>query len=323
MTISPDGKISDVNLATEKIIGIKRKKLIGTDFAGYFTKPSVAREGYKTVFKKGKVRDYALTILHKSGRRIDVLFNATIFRNEEGMVQGVFANARDITERKKMEEELRSSKKLLETLNQHLNDIRENERALISREIHDELGQSLTALKLDLNQFLKYVNKNPEAVMKLVSMNKLILGTIKNVQRISSDLRPGILDDLGLVPAIEWYCDEFEKRTGIICTHKLENIDYRESMINIIFFRILQESLTNVIRHSKASSVYVNLRQTQKGAILTIKDNGIGIPEEKIESHKSLGLIIMRERVRLLNGKLDITSKEGKGTMLTIFIPSK
>ena len=214
-------------------------------------------------------------------------------------------------------------KRLAGKLNQHLNEIREEERALISREIHDQLGQSMTALKLDLNLMHKYVGSSPEAMSKLESMIELVSNTIKDVQRISSDLRPGILDELGLVSAIEWYCDEFEKRTGIKCKLKLDNSDYGDSQINLTFFRVLQETLTNVIRHAKASSVSIKLHQLNKGATLTIQDNGIGIPEEKIESPKSLGLISMRERVRQFNGKIDISSKKGHGTNLTIFIPSK
>jgi two-component system, NarL family, sensor histidine kinase UhpB len=244
-----------------------------------------------------------------------------VLRESEARFRSLFENS--LTGRKKSEEELRKSKELLEALNLHLQDVRENERALISREIHDVLGQSMTAIKLDLNRMYKYVNDIPDAVTQLNSMIKLVSDTIKDIQRISADLRPSILDDLGLVSAIEWYCDEFEKRTGIKCYQKLENSDYSDSKINITFFRTLQESLTNVIRHAKASSVNVRLHLTQKGTILTIIDNGIGIPEEKVESHKSLGLINMRERVRQLNGKMDISSQNGAGTKLSIFIPTK
>jgi signal transduction histidine kinase len=227
----------------------------------------------------------------------------------------------DITERKQAEEEIRKSKELLEDLHKHLNEVLENERALISREIHDQIGQSLTALKLDLNRTHEYIKTNPEAVAKIESMIDPVSNTIKDVQRISSDLRPGILDDLGLVSAIEWYCDEFEKRTGIKCILELDNSDFSDSRINLTFFRVLQETLTNVIRHARASSVNIKLHQSDKGTTLTIQDNGIGIPKEKIESHKSLGLINMRERVRQFNGKIDFSSKKGDGTKLTIFIP--
>jgi PAS domain S-box-containing protein len=322
ITINGEGKITDVNSSTEQITGIKREKLIGSDFAGYFTEPDKARKGYKIVFLKGMVKDYPLTILNTSGRTIDVLYNATLFKNEAGEVQGVFAAARDITDRKKMEEELRNSKELLERLNIHLTEIREEERASISREIHDQLGQSMTALKLDLNRMHKYINTNPEALVKLEGMIKLVSDTIKDVQRISSDLRPGILDELGLVSAIEWYCDEFEKRTGIKCILKLDDADFNDSQINLVFFRVLQETLTNVIRHAKASSVSIKLIQLKKGATMTIQDNGIGIPAEMIGSSKSLGLISMRERVKQFNGTIDISSKKDCGTKLIIFIPS-
>ena len=322
IAINTDGKITDVNVATEQITGLERVKLIGSDFVDYFADPEKVRREFRIILSRGLVKNFPLTIRHSSGRTTDVLFNATLFKNLAGEVQGVFADARDITDRKKIDEELRKSKELLEKLNQHLHDVRENERAFISREIHDELGQSMTALKLDLKMMHKYVGTNPEAIMKLDSIIELVSDTIKDVQRISSDLRPGILDDLGLVSSIEWYCEEFEKRTGIKCNLKLDNSDYSDSQIKLTFFRILQETLTNVIRHANASSVNIKLHKSLKGATLTIQDNGIGIPEEKIESHKSLGLISIRERVRQLNGKLDISSKKGDGTKLTVFIPS-
>jgi PAS domain S-box-containing protein len=323
VTISKEGKITDVNMATENITGIKRKKLIGSDFSDYFTDTENAKEGYRIVFSKGVVKDYPLTILHKNGRKINVLYNATLFKNEAGEIQGVFAAARDITYQKKMEEKLLRSKTLLERLNQHLNEVRENERALISREIHDELGQSMTALKLDLSRMHPYISANNEAVKKLEDMIELISNTIKNVQRISSDLRPGILDDLGLVAAFEWYCDEFKKRTGIPCEFKFDDPDFRDTKINLVLFRVLQETLTNVIRHAMATSVSINLYKTTKGTTLIIQDNGIGIPEGKIESPRSLGLISMRERVRQFGGKINISSGKGKGTRLLVFIPEK
>jgi len=164
-------------------------------------------------------------------------------------------------------------------------------------------------------------NTSPEATAKFQGMIELISKTIKDVQRISSDLRPGILDDLGLAAAIEWYCDEFEKRTGIRCSLKLDDSTFDDSQKNLVFFRVLQEALTNVIRHADASSVSIILHQSKYRITLTIHDNGVGIPEEKIESYKSLGLISMRERVRQFDGKFVVSAKEGNGTKLTVFIP--
>jgi PAS domain S-box-containing protein len=246
----------------------------------------------------------------------------SVMLNPQGKMISVMSQVLDITERKQGEEEIRKSKKLLEDLHTYITDIREDERSRISREIHDQIGQSLTALKLDLNQMHKYINANPDAETKLESMVDLISDTIKDVQRISSDLRPGILDELGLVSAIEWYCDEFEKRTGIKCNLKLDDSDYSDSQINLTFFRVLQETLTNVIRHAKASSVRIKLNKLKKGVTMTVQDNGIGIHEKMIGSAKSLGLISMRERVKQFNGTIDISSKEGNGTKLIIFIPS-
>jgi signal transduction histidine kinase len=170
----------------------------------------------------------------------------------------------------------------------------------------------------------KYIKEiNPEAAAKLQDMIELVTGTIKDVQRISSDLRPGILDDLGLAAAIEWYCDEFEKRTGIRCSVTLDDSIFGDPQKNLIFFRVLQEALTNVIRHANASSVTIKLHHTQKGITLAIMDNGIGITREKVESAKSLGLIGIRERIRQFGGKVGISSEKGQGTKLTVFIPQK
>jgi len=264
---------------------------------------------------------YEISIVRKDGE----IRHLQVFRKEvlwDGVRQfQVICN--DITGRKQAEEEIIKSKKLVEDLHKHLTEIRENERALISREIHDQIGQSLTALKLDLNWMYKYVGTNPEAVMKLDNMIELISNTIKDVQRISSDLRPGILDDLGLAAAIEWYSGEFEERTGIKCRLRLDDSIFGDSQKNLVFFRVLQEALTNVIRHANASIVNIKLHQSKQGSTLTIKDNGIGMHLEKVESGNPLGLIGTRERIRQVGGTLYISSGIGQGTKLTIFIPSK
>jgi len=265
---------------------------------------------------------YEVSIVRKNGE----IRHLQVFRKEvlwDGISQFQILYD-DITERKLAEDGIIKSKKLLEDLHKHLDEIRENERALISREIHDQIGQSLTALKLDLNWMNKYIkNIYPEAAAKLHDMIELVTGTIKDVQRISSELRPGILDDLGLAAAIEWYCDEFEKRTAIKCSLRLDDSIFGDSQKNLVFFRVLQEALTNVIRHANASSVTIKLHQTQKGTTLTIQDNGIGIAAEMIESTNALGLIGMRERVKQFSGAIDISSKKGDGTKLTIFIPEE
>jgi len=243
---------------------------------------------------------------------------------ENGKTIRIIGNIIDITDQKKAEIEIIKSKETLDDLNKRLVSARENERAVISREIHDQIGQSLTALKLDMNWLNKHlINVNPEIAAKLSGMIDLVSNSIKDVQRISSDLRPGILDELGLASAIEWYIDEFKNRTGIKCTLKLADSVPDDPPKNLVFFRVLQEAMTNVIRHSNASSVTIRLNHNQSGTSLTIKDNGSGITKEKIESSESLGLIGMRERVRQTGGNVLISSEKGKGTRLIITIPDK
>jgi PAS domain S-box-containing protein len=263
--------------------------------------------------------DYEISIIRKNGEiRHLQAFRKKVLWDSGSHFQIIYI---DITDRKLAENEVIKSKKQLEELHFHLNDILENERAMISREIHDQIGQSLTALKLDLNWMHKYLGIYPEAVAKLDGMIALATSIIKDVQRISSNLRPGIIDDLGLAAAIEWYSEEFENRTGIKCKLKLDDSFDGDPQKDLILFRVLQESLTNVIRHANASVVTIELNQTQKGMTLIIRDNGIGIKREEVESTKSLGLLGMRERVRQFGGKIVFSSKEGSGTKITIFIP--
>ena len=320
----PDGNLVHANLAYAQMYGYKNLEEMLKEVRNVrqlYVDQQDRSKVLRNLSKKGIMDPRELEVIKKDGSRLFVLVSAREVRDSEGKLLYNQAYHLDLTQRKKIEDELLESKRLLEILNSHLYMIRENERTMISREIHDQLGQSMTALKLDLNQMNKYLTGNTEAVMKLKSIIELVSDTIKDVQRISSDLRPAILDDLGLVSAIEWYCDEFEKRTGLKCTLKYNNSDFRDSQINLTFFRVLQETLTNVIRHAMASSVNVKLHKSRKGTTMTIQDNGIGILKEQIESHKSMGFISMRERVRQFNGKVDILSIKSGGTKVSIFIP--
>ena len=277
----------------------------------------------------------ALEIYHKSGADIPfVVISGAI--GEDKAVEMIKAGARDyllkdnmtrfasVVERElreaRVRKELVKANEKLELLNQHQIDAREEERALISLEIHDELGQSLTALKLDLNWVRGNISDKSNSIEKLNKMVEMTDDIIKKVQRISSELRPGLLDDLGLASTIEWYCDEFEERTGIKCNLDLEDLPFGDSKTDLALFRILQEALTNVIRHSEASSVDIEIHHSEQVLTMTIEDNGIGIPFEKLELGTSLGLAGIRERARHCGGTVEFVSEEGKGTKIIIVI---
>ncbi len=228
----------------------------------------------------------------------------------------------DITKRKLAEKELKNAVKQLKQLYIYQEEIKENERKAISREIHDELGQLLTALKIDIGWINDNIENNTEVKKRLKGMNDIVNDTITTVQRISSDLRPGLLDDLGLTPTLEWYCQNFEERTGIKCLFKSDDVSLTNEYKNITLYRVLQEALTNVIRHAKAKSVNVNLHQVEDSIVLEVIDDGTGMDQEKIDSYNSLGLIGMTERIKKYNGNLNITSSRNKGTKLSIIIPT-
>jgi len=243
--------------------------------------------------------------------------------DEQGNLIGGVHITSDITERILSEEELQNSHEQLRNLTVYLESVREQERTNIAREIHDELAQSLTALKMDLAWL---DNKLPRDQIPLVekvrSMSELIDSIIQTVKRISSDLRPGILDDLGLVAAIEWQADEFQKRTGINCRFTVDPDDLMvDQDRSTAFFRIFQETLTNIARHASASLVSVDLSREAGTLMLRVVDNGTGITEEQIHDSKSFGLIGMRERVHPWAGLVNIKGIPGRGTTVEVRVP--
>jgi len=226
-------------------------------------------------------------------------------------------------ERRQAEMELKRSQELFRNLSAHLQVVREEERTRIARKIHDDMGQSLTALKIDLSWLNKRLSNDQGSIReKIQSMVVLINETIETVHNVSEDLRPGILDDFGLAAAIEWQAEEFKKRTGMECKHSLPSNEIelsKEKSTNL--FRIVQESLTNVIRHANATKVKINLKEKDGILLLEVVDNGKGIAKASIANPKSFGLIGIKERVHFLNGKMDIAGTPNSGTRLTIKMP--
>jgi signal transduction histidine kinase len=233
------------------------------------------------------------------------------------------ASQQEVAERKRAEEELRQSHEQLRNLSAHIESTTETERTSIAREVHDELGQALTAIKMDLSWINKRLPKEQETIIKKTGeMSRLIDTTIQTVKRISTKLRPGVLDDLGLIAAIEWQVQEFQERTRIKCelTADGEDINIDRDLATAVF-RILQEALTNVARHAIATRVEVSLKKGDGQLVLQVRDNGKGITEKQIAHPKSLGLIGMRERAHSWNGSIKIDGISGKGTAVTVSIP--
>jgi two-component system, NarL family, sensor histidine kinase UhpB len=234
----------------------------------------------------------------------------------------------DLTERKKAEDEIRQSRERLRALSAHLQFVREQERIKIAREVHDDLGQVLSALRMELSllnqNLLESSDTAPrqQILQELSTMSKLVDDTIRSVRRIITELRPEVLDHLDLSSALEWQIQEFRARTGIKTTFQstVQNSPLNQEGVTAIF-RILQETITNVSRHAQASAVQVKLIDNDDSIILEVKDNGRGITEEETKKTGSFGILGMRERVLLLGGTLTMTGVPGKGTTVRVEIP--
>jgi len=352
-----NGFITYASSASRVLFNIAPEEMCGCNFTEFLdeTDTDKAIAAFRVSIDRGeKTRDLELKMKRKDGSLFIGELNGSIYRGE--VQNGTLVIIHDITERKQLEEKrmesiiesgrskvaalnlledlkmevnvrkqaeiaLMESKNLLEKVNKHEIDIREEERAVISREIHDQLGQSMTALKMDLSWLQHNKLKENEAYNKIENMQGLISDTIKDIQRISSDLRPGILDDLGLASAIEWYCEEFSNRTGLKIQTDVEAIQTDDPHKNITIYRVLQESLTNIIRHARAEKVLIKLNKVENDIELTILDDGIGISPDKITATKSLGLLGMIERVKQSDGQMQISSPEEHGTEIKIIIP--
>lgn len=225
-------------------------------------------------------------------------------------------------QRRQAEEKLQRSHDQLRALASRLQSVREEERTRIAREVHDELGQALTGLKLGLAWLSGRVRGIRGLPGKLKTMSGQIDATIQTVRRIATELRPGVLDSLGLAAAIEWQGADFEARTGIRCEVTAEAPEtIADQAFSTAYFRIFQETLTNIIRHAKATRVEVRLTQAGHELILTVRDNGRGITEREVGHARSIGLIGMKERAAEVGGEVSFTGLGGLGTTVVLRAP--
>jgi PAS domain S-box-containing protein len=316
------GDFIEVNEAASKKLGYSKEEFL--------------RLSPSAIISPKNIRDYNLNMsrLKKSGH---VIFESVHKAKDKKVIPveisshlffynnkpTVLSIARDITERKLAEEKLKSTSKLLRELATHLQSVREEERTMIAHEIHDELAQVLTVLKIQLSLCEKKLNKDQESLReKLHSLSDMIDTSVESVQKISSKLRPGILDELGLIAAIEWQTEQFEKLTGIKCSLVLpaDEINLGENKSTAVF-RIFQETLTNIARHANATSTSISLLKNHTNICLEIHDNGKGISSEQIKNYKSLGIHGMEERALVFGGSVEIEGIPGKGTMVKVEIP--
>ena len=259
----------------------------------------------------------------KDGKVIYNEWYNSVLEDEHGKVITILSLILEVTERKKAEQKLNESYEQIRSLSEHLTNVREEERKYIAREIHDELGQQLTVLKMDAGSLIKKIPL-PDDVMRkrLASFSGCIDNIVQSVRRISSELRPSMLDDLGLPAAISWHLEQFEKRSGIKTNFREPNEEYvLPDLVKTNVYRILQEALTNIARHSKATEVNVDFECNAHTISLQVSDNGVGFCKEKIGEGNTLGILGMRERAAIIYGTLEIETMPKKGTKLILTAP--
>lgn len=313
-----DGIVLEVNDAWSRGTGFPREEIINQSiFKFAWTMDQRLVEKIRQVLKNPKpFLNLEVRFESKDGREVIANTSAVMFDLDGEPCYLWVAN--DITERKHAEEALRA-------LSARLHSAREEEGARIAREIHDELGGILTGLKWDLEKIdtnLKGSNELSEIHKRINSMTTLIETTINTVRRIASELRPGVLDDLGLVAAIEWQVEQFQSRSGLKChwTNRAREVELSRERATAVF-RILQEILTNVLRHARATNLYVKLARSKHFFELEVRDDGVGIAASQRMNSRSLGLLGMKERALLVGGAVRITGKEGGGTTVLVRVP--
>ncbi|UCH09806.1 MAG: PAS domain S-box protein [Fidelibacterota bacterium] len=322
--ITQDGEIIYANEAIASMFGYENaEEFLKINIRSLYPNPGDRQQILSRFEAEDHVRNLELCLRRKDGSIIWVEENANATRDDEGNIKWYQGFISDITARKQAEEELRDLSERFQNLSAHLQSMREKERTGLAREIHDELGQSLTALQIDLSRLRDGIpTDQADLTQRVDAMYEFVDAIIESTQKISTQLRPVLLDTLGLSAAIEWQVDEFQKRTGIHCDVMInaEDSDLDPEQSTGIF-RILQESLTNVSRHAKATEVKVSFKQDDQGLMLEVVDNGIGIEPAQVSDSMAYGLIGMRERIRPWKGEVHVSGRKGRGTMVTVRIP--
>lgn len=318
-------KITDANRTSIQFFGVKEKSDLIADTERFFTEVSygVFIEGIIELAEGLREFDCDIPLRLLSGEERFVHLKLHVIPDDTDSLSQVLVSWIDITDRVRYEEGLRKSGETLRRFNMHIEEAREKERSEIAMNLHDDLGQKLTALKMNLSWLQKRIGVQSELVSeKFNEIDSIIKTSIGTVQKISSDLRPAILYDLGLKEAIEWHMKHTLAPAGIKGSFRITpatlSIDEKSS---IVLFRIIQEALTNIIRHSGAGRADVRIARLPSFIELVIRDNGRGIDDDAVNDPKSFGITSIKERVRNISGDFTITGKMGKGTILRVRIP--
>jgi signal transduction histidine kinase len=316
IVLDSEWKYKYVNKRTGEMTGRDPRSLVGKHIWEEFPE-AVGSDTYHAFVKAMETKEYINNVDYYPP--LQLWQENEIYPNADGL--SIFL--RDITERKRSEETLRNNTEQLRELSQHLQDIREEERAAMAREVHDVLGQQLTGFKMDIAWLSRKLNTSDNEIKeRLTGTLQLIDDAIRTVRRIATDLRPSILDDLGLVTAMEWQSEEFEKRSGVkvYFSGTMQELDLTPN-VSIALFRIYQELLTNVARHAQASAVKASLDTGNAELHLTVTDNGKGFDTENQGNKKTLGLLGIKERTLLMGGRYEFKSQPGEGTEVIVSVP--
>ena len=333
--VDRSGCFTFVNPAAAKMFGVEAGDLIGRSMDSYVFPQDTGARSLRELrcpiletVTAGEIREQVDGLFwRKDGTSFPVEYVSTPMWERREIV-GAVVVFKDTTDRKRAEAQLQDSLRRLRKLSGRMEGIREEERGRIARELHDELGVGLTCLKIDLSRLGGLLGERlipgdrARVDEKIRGMKEQVDSTITSVQRIVAELRPGVLDDLGLVAAIEWQCRDFQRRTGIVCHCTVSHEDLRvDPEQATAVFRICQEALTNVTRHAQATEVQVCLEDQGAGLVLRVRDNGRGIPQDRLTDARSFGLLGMRERAGLLGGDVQIETQEGNGTTIVLQLP--
>ncbi|MEN8211503.1 MAG: PAS domain-containing protein [Thermodesulfobacteriota bacterium] len=344
-SIDPEGRIIMVSDHWVDVLGYKREDIIGRKLTSFFTKES-KKYAENVIFPKffttGFSKDISYTFIKANSEKMDVLLSCYGVRDEDGKIKGSLAVSVDVTEKnqtqkalqvakeklsqysqdleqqvKKRTAQLENAQDSLKNLSKNIIASQEREKAQVAGELHDHLGQVLTALRIDAVWAEKFLNRiDGSAANRVKKMCSLIDDTIDDVREMAYRLRPRVLDELGLTDALELLLLDFEKKSNVSCVFKHDGIPDISNTLATALYRIAQEAVTNALRHSNATTITLELTTDEEGIILSIQDNGCGLDVDNKENFKGFGIEGMKERALLVGGKLEIVSELSGGTKI-------